>query len=145
VSRELYFAKVEDNYFAKATIKGTETVDQVLAGSVRMQQPVHDVNTVRVVASRSHMNDETRAFIGQLQAENKEVAIVSKGSALKFCLVAEGYADIYPRYAPTMEWDTAAAHAICNAVGIKVLSLETGKELVYNKENLLNPWFVCKY
>ena len=145
VARELYFAKVKDNYFSKATIEGTETVDQVLARAVRMTQPVHDAAVVRVVASRSHMNEETRTFIDQLQAENSEVAIVSKGSALKFCLVAEGNADIYPRFAPTMEWDTAAAHAICNAVGIKVLSLETGKELVYNKENLLNPWFVCKY
>ncbi|MCB0389550.1 MAG: 3'(2'),5'-bisphosphate nucleotidase CysQ, partial [Winogradskyella sp.] len=58
------------------------------------------------------------------------------------CLVAEGHADVYPRFAPTMEWDTAAGQAICNAVGIEVISKETNKSLMYNKENLLNPWFL---
>ena len=72
----------------------------------------------------------------------KEVEIVSKGSSLKFCLVAEGNADVYPRYAPTMEWDTAAGQAICNAVGVNVISKETNQPLLYNKENLLNPWFL---
>ncbi|MCB0425548.1 MAG: 3'(2'),5'-bisphosphate nucleotidase CysQ, partial [Mangrovimonas sp.] len=72
----------------------------------------------------------------------KEVEIVSKGSSLKFCLVAEGKADVYPRFAPTMEWDTAAGQAICNAVGLKVTSNETKEPLEYNKKNLLNPWFL---
>ena len=70
--------------------------------------------------------------------------IVSKGSSLKFCLVAEGKADVYPRFAPTMEWDTAAGQAICEAVGLKVISKETEGPLLYNKENLLNPWFIVE-
>ena len=74
----------------------------------------------------------------------EEVDIVSKGSSLKFCLVAEGTADVYPRFAPTMEWDTAAGQAICEAVGLQVISKETDQPLLYNKENLLNPWFIVK-
>lgn len=93
---------------------------------------------LRVVASRSHMNYETKQFIETLQAPS----LVSSGSSLKFMLLAEGSADIYPRYAPTMEWDTAAAHAIVNAVGLKVLQKGKPEELTYNKENLVNPEFL---
>ena len=70
------------------------------------------------------------------------VEFLSIGSSLKFCMIAEGEADIYPRFAPTMEWDTAAGQAICNAVGYNVISKETNKPLLYNKENLLNPWIL---
>jgi 3'(2'), 5'-bisphosphate nucleotidase len=93
---------------------------------------------LRVVASRSHMNEETQTFIDGL----KDPVLVSKGSSLKFMLLAEGKADVYPRYAPTMEWDTAAAHAIISAAGLKVVQADTGKDLRYNKENLLNPYFL---
>lgn len=89
------------------------------------------------------MNDDTKIYIENLQQEkNVSVKIVSKGSSLKFCLVAEGLADVYPRFAPTMEWDTAAGQAICKAVGLNVLDQKTGKELVYNRENLLNNYFL---
>ena len=88
------------------------------------------------------MNKETLAFVESLKSSGQDVEIVSKGSSLKFCLIAEGNANIYPRFAPTMEWDTAAGQAICNAVGIDVLSENTKQPLRYNKENLINPWFV---
>ena len=88
------------------------------------------------------MSQETLDFIEDLKSKGKNVEVVSKGSSLKFCLVAEGNADVYPRFAPTMEWDTAAGQAICNAVGVDVISKETNKSLLYNKENLLNPWFL---
>lgn len=102
-----------------------------------------------VVASKSHLSDETQAFIDKL--ETKKVEQVSKGSSLKLCMVAEGSADVYPRIAPTMEWDTAAADAIVRESGkmtyqynskfnIENLTLE--KPMVYNKKNLLNPYFV---
>lgn len=95
---------------------------------------------LRVVASRSHMNDDTQQFINVL----RQPSLVSSGSSLKFMLLAEGAADVYPRYAPTMEWDTAASHAIINAVGLKVTQQGSSEELEYNKENLLNPSFlVC--
>lgn len=95
---------------------------------------------LKVVASRSHMNDDTQNFISELT----DPELVSRGSSLKFMLVAEGKADVYPRYAPTMEWDTAAAHAIINAVGLKVLEFGKETELRYNKENLLNPYFLVR-
>ncbi len=88
------------------------------------------------------MSAETEEFVASLNKSYDHVEIVSKGSSLKFCLVAEGNADVYPRFAPTMEWDTAAGQAICEAVGLKVISKETNKPLLYNKENLLNPWFL---
>jgi 3'(2'), 5'-bisphosphate nucleotidase len=94
---------------------------------------------LRVVASRSHMNEDTENFISNL----KEPSLVSSGSSLKFMLLINGKADVYPRYAPTMEWDTAAAHAVVNSAGVKVLQAGSNDELVYNKENLLNPYFIC--
>ena len=93
---------------------------------------------IRVVASRSHLNEETQQFIDSLN----QPVLVSKGSSLKFLMLADGQADIYPRYAPTMEWDTAAAHAVLNQLGIGVVVKGTESELVYNKENLLNPSFL---
>ena len=94
--------------------------------------------SLRVVASRSHMDDNTKNFIDHLH----NPSIVSAGSSLKFMMLAEGTADVYPRYAPTMEWDTAAAHAIINALGLKVLRQNSSEELIYNKIDLLNPGFV---
>ena len=90
---------------------------------------------LKVVASRSHLNDDTQAFLDQLT--NPE--IVSMGSSLKFMVIAEGNADVYPRFAPTMEWDTAAAHAVLKELGGKVTDPK-GESLKYNKENLLNPY-----
>jgi 3'(2'), 5'-bisphosphate nucleotidase len=85
------------------------------------------------------MNAETQTFIDAL----KDPVLVSKGSSLKFMLLAEGKADVYPRYAPTMEWDTAAAHAVVNEAGIKVMEFRSDRELQYNKQNLLNPYFLA--
>ncbi len=95
-----------------------------------------------VVASKSHLSKETQLFIDSLEAEDIEQ--FSRGSSLKLCMVAEGVADIYPRLAPTMEWDTAAAHAIVLEAGKEVLQFDSKESLLYNKENLLNPWFIVK-
>jgi 3'(2'), 5'-bisphosphate nucleotidase len=95
---------------------------------------------LRVVASRSHMNDQTENFINSLASPT----LISKGSSLKFLLLVEGKADIYPRFAPTMEWDTAAAHAIVNEAGLRVYEDKASTELKYNKENLLNPYFFVR-
>ena len=101
------------------------------------------VNSVRVVASRSHDSAETRAFVERLEADHGQVSLVAIGSSLKLCLLAEGSADVYPRLAPTMEWDTAAAHAVVEAAGGQVLEYPGGTPLRYNKANLLNPCFVA--
>ena len=97
-----------------------------------------------VVASRSHMSPETKDYVNALKEKTQEVKIISVGSSLKLCYVAEGEADYYPRLAPTMEWDTAAAHAVVLESGKSVVQYESGENLVYNKEDLLNPWFVVK-
>lgn len=113
---------------------------------------------LRVVASKSHCNNETRQFIADLEKDHGAVELVSSGSSLKLCMVAEGSADIYPRIAPTMEWDTAAAHAVVVAAGGAVFEYDESlpvaaysvadasrlapRSLRYNKENLLNPYFV---
>ena len=95
----------------------------------------------KIVASRSHMSSETKDFIEAIDTD-KEKVIVSIGSSLKICLVAEGEANIYPRLGPTMEWDTAAAHAIVNeSDGLFNRYIDNSAHL-YNKKNLLNDWFV---
>lgn len=95
-----------------------------------------------VVASRSHLNDATQQFINDLASRHGDISTVSKGSSLKFCLVAEGNADIYPRFAPTMEWDTAAGQAIAMAAGCKVTLADMSGTLSYNRADLLNPSFI---
>lgn len=97
-----------------------------------------------VVASRSHLSAETAAFIERMRQEHGEVEMISVGSSIKICLVAEGTADVYPRFAPTMEWDTAAGHAVARAAGREIYREDGVTPLRYNKEDLLNPWFVVK-
>ena len=96
----------------------------------------HSKAGLRVVASRSHLNNETQEFLDSLNVTE----ILSMGSSLKFMLIAERKADIYPRFAPTMEWDTAAAHAIINSLNGNVVDANDNV-LMYNKESLLNPFF----
>lgn len=130
VSGDVFYA-AEGKAFLK---RSGQIIDLPKRNLVSLAQP-----GLRVVASRSHMSPETQDFISAL----KEPSLVSKGSSLKFMLLAEGLADVYPRFAPTMEWDTAAAHAIVNAVGISVKQKDSEQELAYNKEDLLNPHFLC--
>lgn len=97
--------------------------------------------TVRsIVASRSHLSVETQEVIDRYPGAE----VISMGSSLKFMLLAEGKAQLYPRFAPTMEWDTAAAHGVLRALGYTVKRTDEDSPLVYNKENLLNPWFICE-
>lgn len=141
-SKTLYFADVQKQQGYKAELNTHNTSIEDVLQFAKSLQTKNVTNKVEVVGSRSHMSQETLDFVEVLKTSGNEVTIVSKGSSLKFCLVAEGNADIYPRFAPTMEWDTAAGQAICNAVGVEVISEDTKQPLLYNKENLLNPWFV---
>jgi 3'(2'), 5'-bisphosphate nucleotidase len=95
----------------------------------------------QVAVSRSHMSDETAQYIEKL-SKKFTTKTLSVGSALKLCYVAEGKCDIYPRFGPTSEWDTAAAHALIRALGGHVVDATTGLELGYNKKSLLNPSFI---
>jgi 3'(2'), 5'-bisphosphate nucleotidase len=96
-----------------------------------------------VVGSRSHMNDATDEFIEEMKRNYKNIHILTAGSSLKLCSIAEGSADVYPRFAPTMEWDTAAGQSIVEGSGGRVTAAENGCILSYNKKNLKNPWFIA--
>jgi 3'(2'), 5'-bisphosphate nucleotidase len=95
-----------------------------------------------IVGSRSHATAELEAYVRSRKREFQTVDFISAGSSLKFCQVAEGRADEYPRLGPTMEWDTAAGHIIAAEAGAKVLTYDSRLPLMYNKENLKNPWFI---
>ncbi|WP_281847358.1 3'(2'),5'-bisphosphate nucleotidase CysQ [Olleya namhaensis] len=142
-TKTIYVANVTTKEAFKTQLDSHDaSVEEVIKAATILQPKAPKSNPVQVVGSRSHMSQETLDFVESIKKEGKDVEVVSKGSSLKFCLVAEGNADVYPRFAPTMEWDTAAGQAICNAVGIDVISQETNQSLLYNKENLLNPWFL---
>jgi len=99
---------------------------------------------ITIVGSRSHASTELREYVETMRSEYDEVEFVSAGSSIKFCLVAEGSADVYPRLGPTMEWDTGAGQCIVEEAGGSVIRYEGGSPLTYNKEDLLNPWFIVK-
>ena len=105
----------------------------------RAIEELQEKEEITIVASKSHMNEETRAFNNQFRNAN----LTSMGSSLKLMLLAEGVADIYPRLAPTMEWDTAAGHAILRSLNRGVYQTDLQTELLYNKEELLNPSFIA--
>jgi len=143
VLRELYYADAVSSKAFKVILTGDHLLpENLFDDSNRIFPSQTATNNLRVVGSRSHMNQDTLDFIEEEKKNFNDVEIVSKGSSLKFCLVAEGKADVYPRFAPTMEWDTAAGHCICKAAGLKVTNVKTNRELEYNKENLLNPYFL---
>ena len=105
---------------------------------------VEKSNEYKVLTSRSHLDDKTLDYIDNLKVNNLKVVSVPMGSSLKFCLLAEGLADCYPRFSPCMEWDTAAGQIICKEAGFKVVDLKTMKPIVYNRENLINNYFIAK-
>ena len=117
--------------------------DELTAKAVRL--PVASARSrFVIVASRSHLTPETEAYIEEMKRSHAEDDLISSGSSIKICLVAEGKADVYPRFAPTMEWDTAAGHAIARAAGMEVYQAGKEEPLQYNKEDLLNPWFIVE-
>jgi len=145
VTRELYYANVKEEKAYKTVLDEHHSNPENLFNEKdRINPSMAQKKLLRVVGSRSHMNQDTLDYIAKAEESFDAIEIVSKGSSLKFCLVAEGKADVYPRFAPTMEWDTAAGHAICKAVGLKVTSQGTQEELQYNKKNLLNPYFLVE-
>jgi len=103
---------------------------------------IHKREKLIVVSSRSHMNPETEEFIANLEKKHGKIDHLTQGSSLKLCMIAEGTADIYPRFSPTWEWDTAAGQAIVEEAGCHIISADTKQRIVYNKEDLHNPWFI---
>ena len=110
--------------------------------SLPLEQPEDSPYTI--VGSRSHATEALENFVDQKRREFGTIDFIPAGSSLKLCLVAEGRAHIYPRLAPTMEWDTAAGHAVVTCAGAHIYSHNSGEPLLYNKQDLLNPWFIVE-
>ena len=122
----------------------TALLEKICAAGRKLPMPQDRSTALAIVGSRSHGGEALQEYVESKRREVGEVDFVSAGSSLKFCLVAEGNADIYPRLGPTMEWDTAAGQAIVENSGAVVLEYESREPLNYNREDLLNPWFIVK-
>lgn len=135
IGREI-FTENEQNIF-------NFSFEQILKLSQKLPI-VNKRNKYVVVASRSHMSTETYQHIEKLKLLQYDVDIVTTGSSIKMCWVAEGIADEYPRFGPTMEWDTAAGQAILQESGSELIDLQTKVPMQYNREHLLNNWFIAQ-
>ena len=143
VTGDLYFSSKElGSYKVDVNLKDYD-VESLIAKANKLPLQRED-NTFTIVASRSHMSAETEGYIEKMRDIHGEVKLISKGSSLKLCMVAQGTANCYPRFAPTMEWDTAAGQAICENAGVEVIDWETKKNMLYNREKLLNNWFLVQ-
>ena len=143
VTGELYFSTKEMGAFKVAVNIENYNIETIISNGLKLPLQRKD-NTFTIVASRSHMSPETEEYVQQMRDIHGEVNLISKGSSLKLCMVAEGTANCYPRFAPTMEWDTAAGQAICEHAGFKVIDWDTNKKMLYNRKELLNNWFLVK-
>lgn len=143
VTGELYFSTKEMGAFKVAVDLKNYNLEKLISNGLKLPLQRKD-NTFTIVASRSHMSPETEEYVQQMRDIHGEVNLISKGSSLKLCMVAEGTANCYPRFAPTMEWDTAAGQAICEHAGFKVIDWDTNKNMLYNRKELLNNWFLVK-
>lgn len=138
-------------YLGGTLVKGVykqelETLDagSLVASPMQELRPVADKEHIGVAVSLSHLNKRTLDYVQKLEKKYGEerIRLIKRGSAVKFCMLAEGIAQFYPRYSPCMEWDTAAGQAICEALGARMVRMDDNKPLDYNKENLLNPSFL---
>lgn len=151
VFKDLYFAakgigafKIDRHNFIPAIETIVKSTFKTLLSLAKKLPIFSSRNNYVVVASRSHMSTETYEHIEKLKLQHKQVEIVSTGSSIKMCWVAEGIADEYPRFGPTMEWDTAAGQAILQESNATLIDYETNKPMKYNRKKLLNNWFIAK-
>jgi 3'(2'), 5'-bisphosphate nucleotidase len=139
----LYYTHPNEGCFR--IIDASRIVNEGIAfEQVRQLLPAQERPSIfTLVGSRSHASSETDAYVKELEHKYGQVRFIAAGSSLKFCLVAEGQAHAYPRFAPTMEWDTAAGQAILEAAGGTVVMWPEKMPLSYNRENLRNGWFLA--
>ncbi|HSV93353.1 MAG TPA: 3'(2'),5'-bisphosphate nucleotidase CysQ, partial [Desulfobacterales bacterium] len=155
VTNRLYFGALGEGAFRLddpqtiATLRApgpdgeaTGVLARLKAAAARLPLDTQDHSPFVIVGSRSHATAELHAFVEEKRRELGAVEFISAGSSLKYCLVAEGAADVYPRLGPTMEWDTAAGQAIVEAAGARLVRWDTGEPMTYNKPDLLNPFHV---
>jgi len=138
VTGELYAGSPETKSF-KVKIADNTLIEH----SFQSLPIISDTSTLRIVVSRSHLDEQTIAFIKELKKHYPETEVITSGSSIKLCKVAEGSADGYPRFGKTMEWDTAAGHAILIYAEANLYEISTLKELRYNKPLLSNPEFIA--
>jgi len=118
------------------------SIEELIDSSQKLPLDNNNKTSLTVIGSRSHTSEEFSEFVKRLNEKHGNVEFISSGSSLKLCLVAEGKADVYPRFGPTMEWDTAAGQAIVEQAEGTVMDTQTNEPLSYNKSNLLNPFFI---
>ena len=151
VSMDIYFAangigsfKIDGKMFSRHLGAIKELTLDRLFNLAQKLPIVAKKDSYIVVASRSHMSSETYAYIETLKSKHTKVDIVTTGSSIKMCWVAEGVAHEYPRFGPTMEWDTAAGQAILQQANAILIDFDTKEPMKYNRENLSNNWFIAK-
>lgn len=121
-----------------------KTLRRLLKNATRLPAGNRSKKPFIIVGSRSHANPDLKKLVEEKRREHGKVELITAGSSLKICMVAEGLADMYPRLGPTCEWDTAAGQAVAEMAGAKLLDYKTGEPLKYNRPDLLNPWFVVR-
>lgn len=129
-------------YYAEKN-KGSYKIENGNSTQLKIRRLAED-GVLKIVGSRSHQTPELFAYVEQQKTKFANVEFVAAGSSLKFCLLAEGKADVYPRLGPTMEWDTCAGQIVAKEAGAEVLRFDNNEPLLYNRENLLNPFFIVK-
>jgi 3'(2'), 5'-bisphosphate nucleotidase len=129
-------------YYAEKN-KGSFKIENGVKTALKIRKLAED-GVLKIVGSRSHQTPELLAYVEQQKSRFANVEFVAAGSSLKFCLLAEGKADIYPRLGPTMEWDTCAGQIVATEAGAEVIRFDNNEPLLYNRENLLNPFFIVK-
>jgi 3'(2'), 5'-bisphosphate nucleotidase len=154
VADTLYFADLELGAFRiddcvtagidRKTGDGKNRLASLVKIAARLPLEQDNDRPFTIMGSRSHATPELEAYVEAMRHNHGRVDFISSGSSLKICRVAEGRADVYPRLGPTMEWDTAAGQSIAAASGARVVRHDNGRPLAYNKENLLNPWFIVE-
>jgi 3'(2'), 5'-bisphosphate nucleotidase len=141
VLKHLYFAEEGSGSFKVENITSLKDFNEnELIDLTKSTYP----SIYTLVVSKSHMNSETQDFVNKKEREHHAIKMASFGSSLKICKVADGSAHCYPRFGPTMEWDTAAAHAIARLANCNITKEDLVTSLKYNKENLLNPFFIVQ-
>jgi len=152
----LYYGRRDEGAYKLS--RAADRLNRLIQGTGNTLGPIQDINAAAkrlpapsstpgkytVVGSRSHSTPEVQEIVNRLKKQHGDVELISAGSSLKICMVAEGRAHLYPRTGPTMEWDTAAGQAIAESAGARMVSFETDTPLLYNKEDLHNPWFVVE-
>lgn len=145
VTGKLYYSIKDQGAFMVSSLTASPNFEAsfkaLQSQSIKLPLPI-ERDSIVVVESRSHSTPETLQYINNLSERYPKLELLPVGSSLKMCMIAEGKADIYPRLSLSNEWDTAAGQAIVEGAGFKVITYETGERLSYNKEELVNPWFI---